>query len=92
MAPSVWLTRAATPSLPLPPMPTGHATVLPNDLSAPPSLATQSGLVFVRKSVKTAVVPEPSERWTTAIASSGRFAFGLSALIAGSFHFVIWPA
>ena len=41
--------------------------------------------------MNTAVVPELSERCTIAIASSGRFAFGLSFLMAGSFHFVISP-
>ena len=54
-------------------------------------MATQAGLAFVRKSVNTPVVPEESERCTTAIVWSGRFVFGLSDLIAGSFHFVIWP-
>ena len=33
------------------------------------------------------VVPDPSERWTGAIALSGRFMPGLSCAISGSFHF-----
>ena len=38
------------------------------------------------------VVPEPSERWTTAIACDGSLAFGLSLAIAGSSHLVISPS
>ena len=39
-----------------------------------------------------AVVPEPSERWTTWIPSEGRFVPGLSAAMAGSFQVLILPA
>jgi hypothetical protein len=39
--------------------------------------------------VKFFVVPDSSERWTDLIAVAGREAFGLSFLIAGSFHLVI---
>jgi hypothetical protein len=35
------------------------------------------------------VVPEPSERWTTAIACDGSLAFGLSFRIAASSQLVI---
>ena len=41
--------------------------------------------------MKALVVPEPSERWTTAMAVSGRVTPALFAAIAGSFHFVILP-
>ena len=37
------------------------------------------------------VVPEPSERRTTAIGSSGSLSPGLSSAIAVSFHFLILP-
>ena len=36
-------------------------------------------------------VPEPSDRTTGTIGVPGRASFGLSAAIAGSFHFVITP-
>ena len=41
--------------------------------------------------MKTNVSPEPSLRWTTVIVLFGRFSFGLSFAMAGSFQFVIWP-
>ncbi len=41
--------------------------------------------------MKFAVVPDSSERCTGVMSVSGRFAPGLSAAIAGSFHFVISP-
>ena len=41
--------------------------------------------------MKLKVVPEPSERCTTAIAASGSVTPGLSATIAGSFQFLILP-
>ena len=37
------------------------------------------------------MVPEESERWAMVIAVLGRVTPGLSAAIAGSFHFVILP-
>ena len=37
------------------------------------------------------VVPDPSDRWIDAIASSGSFSPGLSVAIAGSFHLAILP-
>ena len=40
--------------------------------------------------MKLLVVPEPSERCTTAIAVLGRVTPGLSAAIFGSFHVLIW--
>src|ERR1700722_16528019 len=92
MLPSVWLITPETPSLPLPPLPTGHAMSLPTLLSEPPRVCAQGGLSLVRKSDHTAVVPEPSERWATAIGWSGRFAPEFSATSAGSFHLVILPA
>ena len=42
------------------------------------------GAASVRYFVKLAVVPEPSERWTTTMAVDGSVAFGLSALIFAS--------
>src|ERR1022692_219945 len=91
MPPAVWATTADTPSLPLPPIPTGHATVLPTLVFDPPNAVTQAGLVCVRKSVKMAVVPDPSERWATAMGVLGRLIPGFRALIAGSFHVVMAP-
>ena len=44
-----------------------------------------------RNLVKPAVVPEESERWTTAMLVLGRLMPELSALIAGSFQVLIWP-
>ena len=41
--------------------------------------------------MKFAVVPDSSERWTGVMSVSGRSAPGLSAAMAGSFHFVISP-
>ena len=38
-----------------------------------------------------ALVPDPSERTTGMIGVAGSASFGLSAAIAGSFHFVITP-
>ncbi len=64
----VFWTAAATPWLPLPPMPlpslsTGHSTDGPK-----PTLSAQSWLTEARKRVKISVVPEPSERWTAVMA------------------------
>ncbi len=41
--------------------------------------------------MKLNVVPEPSERWTTVIDVPGRLRPVLSFVIAGAFHFVIFP-
>ena len=41
--------------------------------------------------MKLAVVPEGSERWTGMMSASGSATPEFSAVIAGSFHFVIWP-
>src|SRR5882757_11259833 len=76
----------ATPSLPLAPTPVGHSTAVPE-----PALVFHSAFDFDRKSVKLKVVPEPSERRTTVMASVGSFRLGLSLAIAGSFHLVILP-
>ncbi len=66
----VLITAAATPWLPLPPIPlpalsTGHSTE-----EAPP--AVQSVLKAVSALVKISVVPEPSERCTAVMEASGR--------------------
>ena len=61
------------------------------DTGAEPRAVTHAGLVCVRKSVKMAVVPEPSERWATAIGVFGSDIPGFSAAMAGSFHTVIPP-
>ena len=42
--------------------------------------------------MKLKVVPEPSERWTTAMVVAGRLTPGLSSAIAGSFQFLTLPA
>src|SRR5438270_1652376 len=77
---------AATPSLPLAPVvPDGHLT----SLSAP-ILDLNSGEESDRNVVKPFVVPEESERWITVIFVLGRLTPGLSALIAGSFHVLIF--
>src|SRR5271170_6380795 len=67
-------------------MPTGHSTAV-----SEPILDFQSGLTLERKSVQIKVVPDPSERCTTAIAVSGSLTPGLSLAIAGSFHLVTLP-
>src|ERR1700752_1528601 len=91
MPPGVWLIAAETPSLPLPPIPTGHATVLPTLVVEPPRAVTHAGLVWVRKSVKMAVVPDPSERWAEAMGVLGSVIPGFRALMAGSFQTVMPP-
>src|SRR5919198_532556 len=86
MAPSVCLTTVVTPSEWAPPCPPGAVHFLP------PSNFQMSGAVAVRNLVKLSVVPDSSERCTDLTGVAGRVAFGLSFLIAGSFHFVIFPA
>src|SRR6266542_534364 len=86
MAPAVCLTAAVTPSEPFAPWPVGHGTSL-----AAPAVHT-AGATAVRYPVKAAVVPEPSERWTTWIPVVGRVAPELSFLMAGSLQVLILPA
>src|SRR5579871_2422371 len=82
----VCFTIPDTPSLPLPPRPLGQRTEVPE-----PTFRFHSGLTLDRKSVHTKVVPLPSERCTTVISASGSLTFGLSFLMAASFHFEIAP-
>src|SRR5436190_23571031 len=77
---------AATPELPLPPVPVGHFTVLPV-----PTADLNVGLSAARYLVKPSVVPEESERWAIVIVVLGRFMPGFSDLIAGSFQVLILP-
>src|SRR5450830_333565 len=86
MEPAVCFMEAATPALPLPPWPVGHCTDLPA-----PTFGAQWGLWPLSHVVKMEVGPEPSARWTTWIAVDGSVTPGLSAAMAGSFHFVIVP-
>src|SRR6516164_1356221 len=82
MAPGVVLTICATPPLPLPPrLAAGQEMV-----ELVPSF--QFGAASTRNCEKFAVVPEESERRAMTIGVLGRLTPGLSALIAGSFHFV----
>src|SRR3954470_6900251 len=78
--------QAATPSLPLAPVPVGHLT----DLSTPGPLF-QADEYSARNSVKFFVVPDSSERWQTVMFDAGSFVSGLSLAIAGSFHFLTLP-
>src|SRR3954463_519546 len=77
---------AATPSLPLAPVPVGHFTVL-----SEPTFDSHSLLSLARKPVKPLVVPDSSERWTTVMFGDGRLTPGFIEAIAGSFHFLIFP-
>src|SRR5512140_2406084 len=86
MAPGVCLTKAATPSLPLPPIPVGHCTA-----SFAPTLADHAAFLAVRYEVKRKLVPEPSERCTTVIGRLGRATPAFSAAIFGSLHLLIVP-
>src|SRR5881628_2077826 len=86
MEPSVWLIPAATPSLPSPPVPTGHWTAL-----SAPTFDDHSGLSADSHEVKTFVVPDSSERWTTWIGVDGSVVPEFWAAISGSFHFVTLP-
>src|SRR5215469_15059474 len=84
MAPGVVLTICATPPLPLPACaPDGQLMVeeLPSFQALPAD--------FSRNRVKFSVVPEESERTARVIGVLGRLTPGLSALIAGSFQFLI---
>src|SRR6516162_5958143 len=83
MAPGVEWMICATPPLPLPPwLLAGQEMV-----ELLPSF--QFGAESTRNWEKFAVVPEESERRAMTIAVLGKLTPGLSALIAGSFHFVI---
>src|SRR5712671_781432 len=86
MAPGACLIAAATPSLPLAPVPVGHFTVL----SAPTCFA-QVGLEAARKLVKPLVVPDSSERCTIVIELDGRLTPAFCFAISGSFHFLTLP-
>src|SRR6476661_3782099 len=86
MAPGVCLIAAATPSLPLAPVPSGHLTVL-----SAPTFEDHSGLEAARNVVKPLVVPDSSERWTTVMFDDGRLTPGFIFAMAGSFHFLIFP-
>src|SRR5947209_3088339 len=59
MAPGTCLTLAVTPSEPLAPVPVVHGTSLPEPI------VQASGAAAARYSVKTCVVPEPSDRCAT---------------------------
>src|SRR3954467_5638893 len=74
-APSFCLTQAATPSLPLGPVPVGHLTVL-----STPGPFFQAGLAAGRKLVNSLVVLDSSERWQTVMPWPRRFTpeFGLA--------------
>src|SRR4051812_31696360 len=78
--------QAATPSLPLAPVPVGHLT----DLSVP-GPAAHAFEYAARNFVKLPVVPDSSERWQTVILSAGSLRFGLAAAIFGSFQVVMVP-
>src|SRR5438270_825027 len=86
MAPCDCLTAAVTPSEPLAPVPVGQGTSL-----LAPNVHTD-GATAVRYDVNTDVVPDPSDRCTTWMPALGRVAPELSALMAGSSHFLIFPA
>src|ERR1035438_10870553 len=84
MAPGLLLMICAPPPLPLPPR------LFAGQLIVDPLLSFHTpGAPSTRNSEKFAVVPDESERWAIVIAVLGRLTPGLSALIAGSFHFLI---
>src|SRR2546421_8525516 len=85
-APVRCFTAAATPSLPLAPVPVGHLTVL-----SAPTFDFHSGLYPDRNVVKPFVVPDSSERWTTVIGCATSFTPGFSLAIAGSLQSLIFP-
>src|SRR3954471_13136803 len=78
--------QAATPSLPLAPVPVGHFT----DLSTPGPLS-HSLEELARNWAKFFVVPDSSERWQTVILLAGSVTPAFAAAIFGSFQFVILP-
>src|SRR5260221_8387739 len=84
MAPLVPLMIWATPAFPFPPwVAAGQLTVLPES-------RVQVEVAALRNFVNCSVVPDPSERWATAMAVAGSLAPGLSAAIALSFQVLIW--
>src|SRR5215472_7818255 len=86
MAPGVVLIMAATPEFPSPgTLPAGQWII-----ESEPSFQT-CGADSPRNLVKFWVVPEESDRRTIVIDVPGSLIPGLSAAIAGSFHFVIVP-
>src|ERR1700710_2766136 len=86
MASGVAPMREATPE------PFWAPWVLAGQLTVSPEPRVQlAGAARVRYLVKLDVVPEPSERCTTAMASDGNLALGFSALISGASHLVIVP-
>ncbi len=87
MAPGVCDTSAVTPSFPLPPMPTGHSTEVAHAYLLLESRARPSP----GSPVKMKVVPEPSERCTTAMSIAGSFTPGFSLAIAASSHRLMRP-
>src|SRR5919204_189644 len=86
MAPSVCWMEAATPALPLPPVPPGHCTAL-----SAPIFCAHCWLSCDSHDVNTKVVPDSSERCTVWIGVEGRGTPGFSRAMAGSFHFVMSP-
>src|SRR5215475_1398607 len=86
MAPLAPFTAVATPLLPWPDCePAGQFTV-----SLVPSFQVLGAAVF-RNFVKFDVVPDASARCTIVMSVLGRVTPGLSAAIAGSFHFLTSP-
>src|ERR1700722_1298472 len=85
MDPSVLLTAALVPSLPLAPSPTPPLNFLPAPLPHAPLDAAS------RYFWKLSVVPDSSARKTTWIGSAGIAKPLFSASIAGSFHWVMAP-
>src|SRR3954447_18356491 len=85
MPPVAPLTAAATPALLGLPVPTGNCKSL-----ALPSVQSD-GAALDRKLVKTAVVPDGSERVNTLIEVLGNLAPGLSAMIAALFQVFTLP-
>jgi hypothetical protein len=80
------LTHAATPSLPLAPVPVGHLTVL-----STPTSFFHCGEYAATKVVKSFVVPDSSERWQTVMSESGSLTPGFCPAMAASFHFLTLP-
>src|SRR5712692_7058732 len=78
--------QAATPSFPLPPIPTGHCTAL-----SAPTFVAHSGLPADSHDVNTLVVPDSSARWTTWMGVLGGLRPGFCVVISGSFQVVTLP-
>src|SRR5439155_18723669 len=86
MAPGVWRTWPATPSLPLPPTPAGQLTAVPA-----PTFDFHAGLTCDSHVVKMLLVPLPSERCTGRMAVAGSVTPALTRAIAGSFQVFTVP-